>query len=123
MPNPKEITIDAGGKVLGRLASEIATILQGKNEPSFAPHKKALVLVRVSNVSKIRLTGKKPETKEYIRVSGYPGGLKRMKYSQMMKINPGWILKKAVLGMLPKNKLRQRVIKNLIIEEDTINEH
>lgn len=112
----KEITIDADGKIFGRLASEIAIILRGKNLPNFLPREMSQVVVRVKNIAKIKLTGKKKEQKVYIRHTGYPGGLKFVTYEEQIKKDPGRALRFAVLGMLPKNRQRAKVIKNLIIE-------
>ena len=112
-------TIDATDKSLGRLAAEIATILRGKHRPDFVPHLYMGDRVIVENVSKMRITGKKWTDKSYYRYSGYPGGLKEEKMKDVVaKKGYGEILKKAVWNMLPKNKLRQRMIKGLIIKEE-----
>ena len=108
--------IDAKNRVLGRLASEIAMILQGKNKPDFAPHREGKNFVIVKNVDKIRVTGKKIENKKYYRHTGYLGGLKETPLKKVFKENPGEVLRRAVLGMLPKNKLRVKMIKWLKIE-------
>lgn len=105
--------IDATGKPLGRLATEIALILRGKNKPSFDPAIDAGDYVEVVNCGKIKFTGKKLEQKEYIWHTNYPGGLKRKKMRDVFLVNPGEVLKEAVWGMLPKNKLRDRMIKRL----------
>ncbi len=113
----KEIyTIDAKDKILGRLASEIAVLLRGKNKPDFVPYKDEGGIVRVVNASKLKLTGKKSEQKVYYRHSGYMGGLKIMPFKKIFEKDPAWVLKKAVYGMLPANKLRARMMKRLIIE-------
>ncbi len=112
-------TIDATDKSLGRLAAEIATILRGKHRSDFVPHIYMGDRVVVENVSKMRITGKKWTDKSYYRYSGYPGGLKEEKMKDVVnKKGYGEILKKAVWNMLPKNKLRQRMIKGLIIKEE-----
>ena len=108
-------TIDAAGKVLGRLASEIATLLRGKHKSDFAPYKDIGDFVVVKNAGKIRLTGKKFEKKFYYHHTGYLGGLKKIPLKKIFDVNPGDVLKKAVFGMLPKNKLRSRIIKRLKI--------
>ncbi len=108
--------IDASGKPLGRLATQIATILRGKNKASFTPHIDAGDFVEVSNCNKIKFTGKKLEQKEYIWHTNFPGGLKRKKVADVFNVQPGKVLKEAVMGMLPKNKLRDRMIKRLIIK-------
>jgi len=105
--------IDASDKILGRLASQIAVILRGKNSPEFAPYKLSSNKVIVFNTSKIVVTGKKYENKEYIRHSGYLGGIKITKFKDLFEKNPNEVFKKAVYRMLPKNKLRDKTIKNL----------
>jgi len=109
----KTYTIDASGKVLGRLAAEIAVLLRGKNKPDFSPHIDAGDTVVVINTSKIKITGKKAEQKKYYRHSGYVGGIKEISYKEFFKKNPNQVLKRAVYGMLPKNKLRAKMIKRL----------
>jgi large subunit ribosomal protein L13 len=107
------IKLDATNKVLGRLASEIAIILRGKNKPDFVPHLLKGEEVIVENIDKIKITGKKLENKIYYHHSGYPGGLKKRK---MKEISPAELLRKAVYNMLPKNKLRKEIIKRLKIQ-------
>lgn len=109
----KTYKIDASGKILGRLASEVATILRGKNQPDFLPYKLSDNKVMVFNTSKIVVTGKKYEQKEYIRHSGYLGGIKSTKFKDLFEKSPNEVFKKAVYRMLPKNKLRDKMIKNL----------
>jgi len=110
------IQIDATNKPLGRLATEVVLILRGKNKPTFQPHIDAGDIVEVINADKIKITGKKMDQKEYIWHSNYPGGLKRKKMSDIFKSDPGDVLKRAVVGMLPKNKLRPNMIKRLKIK-------
>lgn len=105
--------IDATNKSLGRLASEIATILQGKNKPDFKAYKAGDEIVEVENIDKIKITGKKLKQKIYYHYSGYPGGLKQITLEELLKKDPNLALKKAVWGMLPKNKLRKERIKKL----------
>jgi large subunit ribosomal protein L13 len=112
---PKTHTIDATDKVLGRLAAEIAVLLRGKHKPNFLPYKDMGDFVVVKNIDKIRLTGKKMEKKKYFRHTGYLGSLKAVSLKRLFKTNPRQVLKKAVFGMLPKNKLRARQIKKLKI--------
>lgn len=109
-------TIDAKGRVLGRLATQIAGLLRGKQRPDFAPNKDMGDVVIVKNVDKIRVTGKKYTDKIYYRHTGYLGGLKQVNYKKIFENNPSEVLKKAVYGMLPKNKLRDRQIKRLKFE-------
>lgn len=114
----KEFTFDATNKKLGRLASEIAMILMGKNDPSYAPNKIAPHKVIVSHASKMDIDPKKLEEKKYNRFSGYPGGLKQIPMSRLVeKKGYAEALRKAVYGMIPNNKLRSEIMKNLIISE------
>ena len=114
----KTYTIDADGKVLGRLAGEIALLLRGKHKPEFAPYKDIGDFVIVKNIGKIKLTGKKFKQKVYYRHSGYLGGLKIIPLKKIFDRNPGEVLRKAVFGMLPKNRLRDKMIKRLRIEQE-----
>ncbi len=112
----KTHTIDATDKVLGRLASEIAILLRGKHKPDFVPYKDVGDFVLVKNVEKIKLTGKKMEKKKYYHHSGYLGSLKETPLKIIFKKNPAKVLKMAIYDMLPKNKLREKIIKKLKIE-------
>lgn len=107
--------IDATGKAVGRIASEIAIILRGKNKPEYEPHIDAGDIVEVSNIDKLKFTGKKIEQKKYFRYSGYPGGLKEKKMGNLARQNPAEILERAVREMLPPTKLRKDMLKRLII--------
>jgi large subunit ribosomal protein L13 len=109
----KIYTIDATGKVLGRLASQIAILLRGKHKPNFDPSKDMGDIVVVKNVDKMKFTGKKLKKKIYRWHSGYLGGLKERTLEEMFKKDPKKVLKLAILGMLPKNRLRKRMIKRL----------
>lgn len=109
----KIIEIDASGKVLGRLATEVVTILRGKDKPSFVPYKEPGVSIYVYNLGKIKVTGKKPEQKTYWHYSGYPGGIKGRSYKDVFSGDPTEVFRKAIWGMLPKNKLRARMMKRL----------
>ena len=112
----KTHTIDATGKILGRLAAEIAVLLRGKYKPSFFPYKDMGDFVIVKNVQNLRITGRKLEQKKYFRHSGYLGGVRETPLKILFKTKPQEVLKRAVLGMLPKNKLRAKQIKRLKIE-------
>jgi len=113
-----EHNIDATNKKLGRLATEVAVLLMGKNTPDFAKNKVADIKLNITNASKMDIDEKKLTTKEYQRYSGFPGGLKRMKMSEVVaKKGFAEVLEKAVYGMLPANKLRAKLMKNLVIEE------
>jgi large subunit ribosomal protein L13 len=112
----KTHTVDATNKVLGRLATEIVILLRGKHEPDFAPYRNGGDFVVVKNVDKIKITGKKIEKKKYYHHSGFLGGLKESPLKKLFKENPSEVLKKAVWGMLPKNRLRAKQIKRLKFE-------
>lgn len=113
----KTHTIDATGKVLGRLAAEIAVLLRGKNQAEFLPYKDTGGFVIVNNVGKIIISGRKMEQKKYYRHSGYPGGLKEIPIKRVFERNPSEVLRRAVLGMLPKNRLRAKQIKRLTCQK------
>lgn len=108
--------IDATGQSLGRLAVKIANLLLGKHKRNFDPSKDMGDVVIVKNVEKMVFTGKKLEKKKYYWHSGYPGGLKERTLEELFKKDPKKVLKMAVLGMLPKNKLRKKRIKRLKFE-------
>ena len=105
--------IDAKGKVLGRLASNIAFILQGKNNNTYTPFFHSNTQVWVKNIEEIRITGNKLENKMYYRHSGYTGNLKSFKMKELMNNNPKQLLDLAVKRMLPKNKLGKKMFKSL----------
>ncbi|HXK39911.1 MAG TPA: 50S ribosomal protein L13 [Candidatus Paceibacterota bacterium] len=112
------LTVDAQNKKLGRLASEVAILLMGKDMVDFARNKIPDRDVKVVNVSKLDIDERKKEQKEYVRYSGYPGGLKKEKLGALMeRKGSAEVLRKAVRGMLPGNKLRPLMLKHLIIEE------
>lgn len=104
--------IDASNQTLGRLATQIATLLRGKHKPTFSPYLDGGDFVVVVNAEKVRLTGRKPDQKMYYRHSGYPGGLKATPFKRMLAQHPDRILRFAVKGMLPKTRLgRQQLLK------------
>ncbi len=120
MARPLEIErrwhlIDAEGKTLGRLASEIARLLRGKNKPQYTPHVDVGDFVVVVNAEKIAVTGKKAEQKVYRRYTGYPGGLRELSYEDMAERKPTEILRKAVYGMMPKTRLGRQQLRKLKI--------
>jgi len=117
MSEQKIVTIDAKGKIVGRLASDIALILQGKNSPNFLRHIDTGSKVKVINISKVKFTGNKFEQKKYYHHSGHPGGLKTKPLKELFQENPAEILRKAVKGMIPKNKLLNDRMKKLTIEK------
>ncbi len=105
--------IDAEGKPLGRLASTIATVLRGKNKPTFTPHVDTGDFVIVVNAQKVKLTGRKLEQKEYVRHSGEPGGFRHEPYGSLLERKPELPITKAVKGMLPKNTLGRELLTKL----------
>jgi large subunit ribosomal protein L13 len=111
----KWFLINAEGKILGRLSTEIAKILRGKNKPIFTPHVDCGDYVIVINVDKIKVTGGKIDKKKYYRHSGYIGNLKVKNLKEMMEKSPELVLRKSVKGMIPHNILGRKVIKKLKI--------
>ncbi|GII66397.1 50S ribosomal protein L13 [Sphaerisporangium siamense] len=105
--------IDATDVVLGRLATQVATLLRGKHKPIFAPHVDTGDFVIVINADKVALTGNKLEQKKAYRHSGYPGGLRSVSYAELMEKRPDRAVEKAVKGMLPKNSLGRKMAKKL----------
>ena len=108
-------TFDASGKVLGRLATEIAVALRGKDKVAFAPHKITGDLVTVINASKVRVTGRKLDDKVYYKHTGYLGNLKSETLKHLMERDPAEVIRRAVYGMLPDNRLRKELMKRLTI--------
>ena len=108
-----KIVVDASGKTLGRLATKVALVLRGKDKATFQPHILDNRYVFVYNISQIKVTGKKPEQKMYWRHSGYPGGIRAMRYRDIFEKDPTAVFRKAVWGMLPKNKLRAKMVRHL----------
>lgn len=115
--------IDAKGKVLGRLASQIATLLRGKNRVDFTPYENKGAGIIVLNCNKIRITGRKSSMKIYRRFSGYPGGLKEIPYEKMLAKDPKYVLRHAVEGMLPKNRLAVKILRRLKLYVDDKHPH
>lgn len=105
--------VDAEGKTLGRLASQVAAILRGKHKPTFTPNVDCGDHVIIINADKVVLTGKKATDKVLYRHSMYPGGLKAVKYGQLLKTKPEQALTKTIWGMLPHNRLGRQMIKKL----------
>jgi large subunit ribosomal protein L13 len=110
--------IDASDKPLGRLATKAARILIGKDKPSFTPYLDSGDHVVVINADKIKMTGNKVEQKVYYSHSGYPGGLKAVPAKRVREAKPEWVVREAIVGMLPKNKLRARRAKKLRVYRD-----
>ncbi len=105
--------IDASGLALGRLASQIAVLLMGKNKADYSPQTDCGDSVEVSNIDKIKWTGKKLEQKKYYHHSGYPGGLKTKPVAKIFNSDPTVVVRRAVYQMLPANKLRDKMIKRI----------
>jgi large subunit ribosomal protein L13 len=117
-PKPADIehrwyVVDASGQVLGRLATEVATLLRGKHKPIYSPHMDTGDHVIVINADKVELTGQKAEKKVAYRHSGYPGGIKGIRYTEYLATRPVAAVEKAVRGMLPHNRLGRQIIKKL----------
>lgn len=111
----EQIQIDATDQAVGRVASKVAQILCGKNKPTYDPSKLDGDYVKIINASKVKFSGKKIEKKVYKHYSGYPGGLKIKKMNELFNESPEKVMEKAILRMLPKNKLRFQIIKRLKI--------
>ena len=105
--------VDADGVALGRLASRVARVLQGKHRTDYTPHVDCGDFVVVVNCSRIRLTGRKADVKEYQRFTGYPGGLKRLPYRSVLEKTPGRVVENAVRRMLPKTRLGRKMFTKL----------
>ena len=114
--NRKTHELDATGQALGRLATQAANLLHGKNKPNFAPQIDNGDFVIINNIDKLKFTGKKIEQKKYYNYSGYPGGLKSKKLFDFYTEDPKKLVKRTVYGMLPTNKLRESMIKRLTIK-------
>ena len=112
------LLVDASDKTLGRLSSNIAKILMGKNKPEYTPHNDVGDYVVVINAEKIKVTGNKNEQKMYYRHTGYPGGIKSQNFNDLIASYPDRIITSAVKGMLPKNKLGAASFKNLRVYND-----
>lgn len=117
------VHFDAREQVLGRLASRIATILMGKDKPTWTPHVDDGDFVVVTNAAEVQLTGRKPETKVYRHHTGYIGGLKERSYAYMMEHHPEDVVRLAVRRMLPKNRLGRRMLKKLKIYRGSDHPH
>ncbi|MBU1862246.1 MAG: 50S ribosomal protein L13 [Candidatus Omnitrophica bacterium] len=119
----KWILIDAQGKILGRLATRIATVLLGKHKSSYSPHQNCGDYVIVINAKDIKVTGKKESQKVYRHYTGYPGGLKEYSFKRLMERKPEEIIRLAVKRMLPHNNLRDHRLKNLKIYANSKHNH
>ena len=119
----KWYVVDAAGMTLGRLASQVAAILRGKNKPTFTPHFDAGDFVIIVNASKVEMTGKKLDQKYYYHHSGYPGGLKSISYRKLMDEKPEFAVKHAIVGMLPKGSLGRQMARKLRVYAGPEHEH
>ena len=117
-PKPSDIdrkwfVVDAAGKTLGRLATQVATVLRGKHKPIYTPHVDTGDFVIVVNAEQVALTGNKLRDKLYFRHSGYPGGLKVVNYEKLLRTHPERAIERAVKGMLPHNRLGRKLYRKL----------
>ena len=117
------LLVDASDKTLGRLSTNIAKILMGKNKPEYTPHNDVGDYVVVINAEKIKVTGNKNEQKMYYRHTGFPGGIKSQSFNDLIASYPDRIITSAVKGMLPKNKLSNSVIKKLKVYKGESHPH
>ncbi|MBS1646858.1 MAG: 50S ribosomal protein L13 [Bacteroidetes bacterium] len=115
--------VDAENQIVGRLASKVAYILRGKNKASFSPNSDCGDNIIIINADKVRFTGKKAEDKEYIRYTGYPGGQRFATPNELLKRKPTEILRLAIHGMLPKNRLGRQQNTNVFIYAGTEHKH
>ncbi len=115
--------VDANNKILGRLAAEIAKVLSGKNKSIYTPHLDVGDFVVVINAGKVKVTGGKEQKKIYYHYSGYPGGMKKITYQELLEKRPEKIIRQAVRGMLPKSKLGRKVLKKLKVYPEEKHPH
>jgi large subunit ribosomal protein L13 len=112
-PTPSWVVVDAAGQTVGRLATQLASVLRGKHKPDFTPNQAGGDFVIVVNADKVVFTGRKLDQKVYTRYTGYQGGLKLTTAREMLDKHPERVLEKAVWGMLPKNRLGRKLIRRL----------
>jgi len=112
-PTPGWVVVDAAGQTVGRLATQIASVLRGKHKPEFTPNQAMGDFVVVVNAEKVVFSGRKLDQKVYTRYTGYQGGLKETTAREMLEKAPERVLEKAVWGMLPKNRLGRKLIRRL----------
>ena len=117
-PKPGEIAanwhvVDATDQILGRLAAKVAVILQGKHKPTYTPHVDTGDFVVVLNADKIKVTGRKLQAKQYVRHSGYPGGMRTESLERLLARRPEEVIRRAVRGMLPQNRLGEQMMRKL----------
>ncbi len=119
----KWYVVDVAGKTLGRVSSKVASILRGKHKPQYTPNADCGDFVIVINASKIHLTGKRKQQKEYFHYTGYPGGARWEKASELLKTKPERILEHSIKGMIPHNRLGKRIGMKLKIYSDANHPH
>ncbi len=119
----KWYVVDAAGQPLGRLASKVAHVLRGKHRPEYTPHVDTGDFVIVINAAQVRLTGNKLTDKYYYRHSGYPGGLSAESYGDLLQRKPGFVVERAVKGMLPKNSLGRQMFRKLKVHAEGTHPH
>jgi large subunit ribosomal protein L13 len=112
-PTPGWVIVDAAGQTVGRLATQVASVLRGKHKPDFTPHQAGGDFVIVVNAEKVVFSGNKLDQKVYTRYTGYQGGLKSTTAREMLDKHPERVLERAVWGMLPKNRLGRKLIRRL----------
>ena len=115
--------MDCSGKRLGRLSVQVANILRGKNKPEYTPNSDVGDFVVLVNAKNIQVTGNKSENKIYFRHTGYPGGIKKISFKAQLEKDPEKIIRDAVKGMLPKNKLNRQIIKKLKVYNGEVHPH
>ena len=115
--------MDCSGKRLGRLSVQVANILRGKNKPEYTPNSDVGDFVVLVNAKNIEVTGDKSENKIYFRHTGYPGGIKKISFKDQLEKDPEKIIRDAVKGMLPKNRLNRQIIKKLKVYNDEVHPH
>ncbi|PIR04101.1 MAG: 50S ribosomal protein L13 [Candidatus Magasanikbacteria bacterium CG11_big_fil_rev_8_21_14_0_20_39_34] len=116
MTNRTKHTIDATDQAVGRVATQAAVLLRGKNKATFVPYLDEGDTVEIVNASKVKFTGNKLVQKDYFHHTQHPGGLKQISMKKVFEKDPAEVMKKAVMGMLPKNKLRSHMMKRLIVK-------
>ena len=119
----KWYVIDAEGEALGRLAVRVANVVRGKHKPMWAPHADVGDYIVVINADKVRLTGRKADTKVYYSHSGYPGGLKTIPFRRLQAKRPEFIIREAVRGMLPHNRLGRKILTHVKIYASSTHPH
>ncbi|MBI4429685.1 MAG: 50S ribosomal protein L13 [Ignavibacteriales bacterium] len=119
----KWFVVDAQGKTLGRIASQVARILRGKHKPTFTPNADVGDYVVVVNADKVHVTGKRTELKEFYRNTGYPGGARFTKFKELIETRPEWVFEHAVKGMIPHNRLGRRIIQKLKVYRGSSHPH